>query len=292
MKLTSRLVLRLVILILSAHATGWVVAAQSADPTPEPFYLRDRGTGVATSQFGTYVRKGELVVYPFFEYYRDHNLEYKPSEFGFAGDTDFRGRYRAKEALIFMAYGLTENLAVEVEASTIKASFEKSPLDTSALPSRIEESGLGDVEGQIRWRWKTENEHRPELFSYAEVVIPHSKQKHLIGTPGVEVKVGTGLIRGFKWGTMTVRGAVEYSAASDSKFDLGEYAVEYLKRLSPKWRLYLGVEGTQDELSLIPEVQWHINRRVFVKFNSGVALTSRATDWAPEAGLVYTFPIH
>jgi hypothetical protein len=61
--------------------------------------------------FGTYIRRGELIVYPFFEYYSDKNLEYAPSEFGFAGDENFRGRYRAQEHLLFMAYGLTDDLA-------------------------------------------------------------------------------------------------------------------------------------------------------------------------------------
>ena len=68
---------------------------------------------------------------------------------------------------------------------------------------------------------------------------------------------------------MTVRAAIEYAAASSSKFDLGEYAVEYLKRVSSKVRLYAGVEGNQDELSLITEVQWHLSPRVFVKLKTG-----------------------
>ena len=268
------------------------VASQSqpiADQTPS--YLKDRGTGIATSIFGTYVGHRELIIlFPCYEYYHDRNFEYKPEEFGVVGSTDFRGRYRANEGLLFLAYGINDRMAFEFEAATIKASLEKSPADTSALPPKIVESGLGDVEAQLRWRWRKESEHRPEVFSYAEVVIPHHKSKHLIGTSGVELSFGTGVIRGFNWGTMTFRAAIGYSAGSTSKFDLGEYAVEYLKRLSPKWRLYVGVEGKQDELSLVPELQWHISRNVFFKFNSGVGLTSRATDWAPEVGIVFTLP--
>ncbi|MGH9971471.1 MAG: hypothetical protein ACREBG_27255 [Pyrinomonadaceae bacterium] len=256
----------------------------------EPAYLKDRGTGVATSMFGTYVRRGEVIVYPFFEYYRDRNFEYKPEEFGFAGNQDFRGRYRATEELLFLGYGLTDNLALELEVATIQASLEKSPLDFSTMPRRIEESGLGDVAAQLRWRWRKENERRPEFFSYAEVVFPHHKKKRLIGTPGWELNVGTGLTKGFTWGTMTFRAALEYSGASTSHFDLGEVAVEYLKRLSPKWRLYVGLEGNQDELSLITEAQWHLSRRVYIKFNNGLGLTSKATDWSPEIGIVFTIP--
>jgi len=267
----------------------FAVAAEDAGP-PLPTYLKDRGRGVATSMAGTYVRGGELIVYPFFEYYRANYFEYKPEEFGFAGQEDFRGRYRASEGLLFAAYGLTDDLAVEVEAAVIKASLEKSPADTSGMPARIEESGLGDVEAQLRWRWHKESERRPELFSYGEVVFPHHKDELLIGTPGFEVKLGTGLTRGFKWGTLTARLAVEYSEASTSHFDLGEYAIEYLKRVSPSWRFYVAIEGGQDEVSLIAEAQWHLSRHVFIKLNSGFGLTSKATDWAPEVGIVITLP--
>src|SRR6185436_9140222 len=112
-----------------------------------PAYLRDRGPGVATSMFATYVRRGEWLIYPFFEHYRDRNFEYKPEELGAVGDEDFRGRYRASESLFFIAHGLTDNLAFEIEAAMIRASLEKSSADTSTLPRRLEESGLGDVEG-------------------------------------------------------------------------------------------------------------------------------------------------
>jgi hypothetical protein len=239
--------------------------------------------------FGTYIRKGEFIIYPFFEYYRDEDLEYSPDEFGGVGLEDYRGRYRASEGLLFFGYGLTDDLAFEMEVAGISATFEKSPDDPSGLPFNIEESGLGDVEGQLRWRWKRENESRPELFSYFEFVIPHNEEKVLIGTPGLELKFGTGLTRGFRWGTLTVRGAVEYDEASTSPFDLGEYAIEYLKRVSPSWRLYLGIEGSSDELSLITEAQWHVTRNIFVKLNNGLGLTSKATDWTPEVGVVFTF---
>jgi hypothetical protein len=264
-------------------ALMWLPLAATAQ---EP----ERGSGIATSMFGTYIQRGELILYPFYEHYHDGNAEYKPEEFGFPGSQDFRGRYRANEALFFLAYGVGENVAVEFETAAIRAAFEKSPLDSSAMPRRIAEGGLGDVEGQIRWRWKRERGNRPELFSYGEAVIPHAKDKLLIGTPDWEFKFGTGAVRGFTWGTVTVRAAIEYSRASSSPWDIGEYAVEYLKRLSPKWRVYAGVEGTQDELSLIAEAQLQISRRAFIRLNNGFGLTSKATDWAPELGIVFTLP--
>ncbi len=268
-----------------------VASAQGTPaPAPLPAYLRDRGEGVATSMFGTYIRQGEWIVYPFFEYYRDDDFEYKPEELGYPGEVDYLGRYRANEGLLFLAYGLGENLAVELEAAYISASLEKAADDPSGVPARIEESGLGDVEGQIRFRWQKESERSPELFSYFETVIPHSQDKVLIGTPGWEFKLGTGLVKGFGFGTLTARVAVDYSEASSSHFDLGEYAVEYLKRLSPRFRVYVGLEGTQDELSLITEVQWHVSRNVFVRLNNGLGLTAKAADWTPEVGILFTLP--
>jgi hypothetical protein len=259
-------------------------------PSPEPWYLADRGTGVPTSMFGTYIRRGELIVYPFYEYYRDDDLEYEPSELGHPGDQDFRGRYRAHEGLLLLAYGVTDDIALELETAVIDASLEKSPLDTSTVPPRIEESGLGDVEAQLRWRFGRETASRPELFSFLEAVLPHAEDKVLIGTPGWELKLGAGFVKGYRFGTLSARVAVEYDEASSSEFDLGEYAVEFLKRVSPRFRVFLGVEGSQDEVSLIAELQTQLSRHVFLKLNSGFGITPKATDWAPEVGLLFTLP--
>lgn len=289
MTATLRSTLALAFVVL-ANAPRHAAGQESAPAPAEPGFLGDRGPGVPTSMFGTYIRKGEWLVYPFFEYYRDNDLEYAPEEFGAAGTEDFRGRYRASEGLLFVGYGITNDLALEVEVATISARFEKSPLDPSAVPARITESGLGDFEGQLRWRFRRETERRPELFSYAEVVVPHHGEKPLIGTADWELKGGIGITRGFTWGTLTARAALEYAAASSSEFDLGEYAVEYLKRISPAWRVYLGIEGTQDEVALLTEAQWHLSRHAFVRVNNGLGLTSKATDWAPEVGIVFSIP--
>jgi len=282
---------RFALLLAFDVAVGIAALPEEAHAQEEslPAYLRDRGSGIPTSQFGTYVRKGELLVYPFFEYYRDNNAEYKPAELGFGLDQDFEGKYRASEGLVFLGYGLTDWLAVELEAAYIDASLETSLDDPSGIPEKIEESGIGDVEGQLRLRWARETERRPELFSYFEAVAPLQKDKLLIGTSDWELKFGTGFIKGFSWGTITVRAAMEYFA-SESKLELGEAAVEYLKRLSPSWRLYLGVEGKEDEIQVIPEVQWHITDSLFIKLNSGIGVTPKATDWAPEVGVVFSFP--
>ncbi|MBI5445481.1 MAG: hypothetical protein HY900_30235 [Deltaproteobacteria bacterium] len=66
-----------------ALATALAVPAGGSAHAEEPSpWLRDRGTGVATSMFGTYVKKGETLVYPFAELYFDSDLEYKPDELG------------------------------------------------------------------------------------------------------------------------------------------------------------------------------------------------------------------
>jgi hypothetical protein len=270
-----------------AGAQGAPPAAAATQATPVD-RLRDRGEGLATSQFGTYVRRGEWLVYPFYEYYRDEDFEYAPSELGAVGDEDYRGRYRAHEGLIFVAYGLTDDFAFEIEVAVIDATLEKAANDPSGLPASVQESGLGDIEGQLRWRWRRETDRRPEVFSYAEVVLPHADDKPLTGTPGWELKFGAGVVRGFGWGTLSARAAIDYEEASTSHFDLGEYAVEYLRRLSPAWRVYAGVEGSSDEVSFIGELQWHVNPHVYVKINNGIGLTSKATDWAPEIGVVFS----
>jgi hypothetical protein len=239
--------------------------------------------------FGTYIRKGELLAYPFFEGYVDNDREYKPSDFGYGLDTDLRGRFRATEQLVFLGYGLTDWLAAEFEASIMQANLVTSPDDPTGVPDKIRESGIGDIEGQFRARMMTENQGRPEVFSYFEWVSPNGQDKVLLGTPDWEYKFGGGVIKGSRFGTFTLRMAGEYSM-EESKLDAGEYAVEYLKRFSPAWRAYLGVEGTQDEVELISELQWHVTDRMFFKFNNGFGLTSKATGWAPEIGLLFSLP--
>jgi len=278
--------LGLVVLALLA-ATGGAGASRgysAADSAPA--YLRDRGAGMPLSMFGTYIEKGQLVVYPFFEYYRDSNLEYAPDELGRSQDTDYRGKYEATEELLFVAYGISDRLTLEMEGAIVQAELETSAEDHSGLPREIVASGLGDVEGQLRWRWAKETAGRPEVFSYFETVVPTQPEGSLIGTTDWEFKLGSGLVRGFSWGTMTVRGAVAYDRGAKD-LALGEVALEYLRRLSPKWRVYAGIEGTQDEIELITEAQLRLSRKVFLKANSGFGLTSKATDWAPEVGVLF-----
>lgn len=286
MKIDWRRVAAAVALALNLFVPS-LARAQSGDGAA---WLADRGTGIRTSIFGTYVRHGELLVSPFAEWYIDDDFEYKPAELGFGLEEDFRGKYRATEGLLFLAYGLTHWLAVEVEAAIIDARLEKSPDDPSSMPAELKESGPGDWQIQLDARLMPETATRPEVFAFLEVVPPSNENKPLIGSTDVEYKLGGGVIRGLSWGTVTVRAAAAYSQ-DKGEVEPGEYAVEYLKRLSPRWRVYAGIEGTQDEVELLGEAQLHVSERVYLRANLGRGLTSKATDWAPDVGIVFAFPV-
>jgi hypothetical protein len=251
-------------------------------------YLSDRDGGIPLSMFGTYINEGEFMIYPFYEYYHDSDAEYSPQELGYQLDEDFFGKYRAHEGLIFLGYGISDYLAIELEAAFITATQYKSKDDPTDLPDKIEESGLGDVEGQLRYRWNKENETTPEYFSYFETVFPLQKDKKLIGTSDWEFKFGSGIMKGFSWGTLTARIAVEYDR-SENKTELGEYAVEYLKRISKLFRFYVGIEGSQDEIELITDLQFHVFENGFIRINNAFGVTKKATDYAPEIGILFRF---
>jgi hypothetical protein len=196
-------------LLLALMAAPAIAAAQDTLPA----WLRDRGPGVRTSLLGSYVRHRELLIYPFYEYYSDHDLEYKPSELGYGpSQTDYRGKYRANEGIFFVGYGVGPDVALEFEAAVIDATLETSRATSSA--AEVHESGLGDVEGQIRWRFQRETATRPEFFTYLGAVAPLQKDQHLIGTQTWEVFGGVGFVRGYPWGTLTLRASVEFAEGS------------------------------------------------------------------------------
>jgi hypothetical protein len=265
------------------------IAATSASADEEmPVYLRDRGTGVPTSMFGTYIRRREILVYPFYEFYYDHNAEYDPSETGYGPEADYVARYVAHEGLVYFAYGITDWLMIEVEAAVISATQWKADEDTTQTPDSIHEAGLGDVEGEVRWRYFPEREIRPELFGYFETVLPLQPDRRIIGTSAWEFKFGAGIMKGFAFGTFTGRVAVEYDAGEE-KFEVGEYALEYLKRISTHFSVFGMIEGSQDEVELVAELNLHFNEHVTLKIGSGFGLTEKATDIAPETGLIFSF---
>ena len=191
--------------------------------------------------------------------------------------------------MFFIAYGVSDRLALEFESALYaSATLRKDPADPSPMPAVLRESGFGDTQVEARWRWAHETFSRPEVFSYLEVDFPFQRNKRIIGTQTWAYKLGTGAVKGFSFGTLTLRAAGEYDEA-DKKIIFGEYALEYLKRLSRNWRVYSGIEGDQDEVELILEAQRRLGERATLKLNSGFGLTSKAPDFAPEIGVMFRF---
>jgi hypothetical protein len=257
-------------------------------------HLADRGPGVPTSLFGTYIESGQWMLYPFLEYDKNSDEEYSPRELGYpqpgvVGDDEFFGESAQSEAVLFLGYGISESLAVEFEAELYaSATFDKWPLDNSPVPARIKESGFAGAEAQLRWLWREETPERRAMYSYFEVELPFQDKKVLIGAQDFEFAVGSGFIRHYSWGTLNGRMSLAYDG-EESKIELGEYAIEYLKRVNDRWRLVATMEGEDDEISLIGEGQLTLRPGVILKLNSGFGLTKKAADIAPEIGVLFTF---
>lgn len=262
------------------------VRAQEENPSPR---MEDRGGSIPTSLFGTYLSAGELLLYPFYEYTTNRDAEYNPEELGFTVSEDFLGKEIENEALIFIGYGFSDRLALEFEAAVWASSeLRKAPDDPSNQPETIKESGLGDVETQLRWVWAPETAQRPMFYSFWELVFPFQKNKLILGTQDWETALGFGVVRGYRWGTLNGRVTAKYDA-EDGQVEPGEFGLEYLKRTSPRWRWVAALEGEDDEISLIGEAQLTVARRAVLKLNLGVGLTGKAPDFAPEVGIIFSF---
>jgi hypothetical protein len=61
-------------------------------------------------------------------------------------------------------------------------------------------------------------------------------------------------------------------------FEPGEDALDYLRRVSPWFRVYAGIEGSEDEVE---------EREV--KINNAFGVTPKAPGWAPEIGVAVFF---
>ena len=266
-------------------------AGQSSD---RPAHLRDRGPGVRTSVFSTYLPPHRWLVLPSVAYTSDHNLEYRPASLGFGSQQeDLRGKFHSSEAQLFVAYGVTDWLAFEVEASYIDARFTKSASDTSAPPAQIAEWGVADYAAQARLRIARERGRRPEIFAALEVTPPTQRTKRLIGDGQWNVKGEIGVARGFAFGTMTFRTTVEYNRG-DKHWDLGESSLEYLRQLNPAWRVFLAIEGGEngalDEWTLVTAADWRIADGWFLKVANAAGLMSKSTDWEPQIGVLLELP--
>lgn len=271
--------------MLACSVFAGVAAAAGAGDPP---VLRPGQNSLPTSLFGTYLQAGDFLVYPFYEYETNKEEEYKPSELGFVGDEDLFGEATKQEFLLYLGYGITDRLAVEFEAALyVTEELLTAPEDTSLAPDRIEESGIGEIEVQVRWQWLAETSRRPQLYSFVEVEPPNQRGKQLIGAQEWKVAVGFGVIKDFSWGTMLARLAPAYEGGEGGT--LGEYAFEFQHRVSPRFGYLAGLEGEDDEVLLVGELQWAITPRAVLKLNSGFGLTEKASDFAPEVGVVWSF---
>lgn len=271
-------------------------ASLSASPVLGGDFLRDRGPGVATSLFGTYVTEGELVVYPSFERAHNRAFQYSPTEFGYQPERDFDADHRTSEGVILLGYGLTRSLSVELEAAAVEATFRKSAQDTSALPAEVRESGLGDVQAQVTWRLQEESADRPEIFAFTGAVFPHDRDKQVIGTADLVLLPGIGAVRGFGWGTVAAQLGAEIDFASGSELDWGEWSAGYLRRVAPAWRLAAGLEGQVgggsnfDEVWLVTQVEWEASPNAALRFTNGLGISNHSAGWEPEVGLLLRLP--
>jgi hypothetical protein len=276
--------------MVTTYARVYGITAAFVLQQPNAPNLRDRGPGVRTSEFQTYVARHQLLLLTSAAYIRDHNLEYNPLDWGYGSQEGLRASYRSSEAQLVLAYGITDWLGVELQGSNVSARFERSPSDTSATPARIRESGFGDFAGQVRVRLAQEHGRRPEIFGAVEVIPAAQRGRVLIGDAHWDVNGEIGVVRGFGFGTMTLRTTIEYNHG-DSHWDLGETSLEYLRRLSTSWRVLLAIEGGEtgalDEWTFVTAGQWRIANGCYVKFANGFGLMSKSTDWEPQVGLLF-----
>ena len=49
------------------------------------------------------------------------------------------------------------------------------------------------------------------------------------------------------------------------------------------------MEGDQDEVQAILEIQYRVRPNITIKLNSGFGLTSKAPEFAPEVGVLFSF---
>ena len=249
--------------------------------------------GIPTSLLGTYIRSGELLVYPFFEYTKHNKFDYKPADLGVSapGDqTEFKGKSIEREWLLFVAYAFSDSLALEFESALHGSlDFTRDAADHTGTPDRIQESGLGDTEVNLRWRLQKETARSADVTVFAKTVFPLQKSKKLLGTQSWEFETGAVITKGYAFGTLAARAAIGVTS-DEHKLDLTEWGIDYVKALAPRWRLALSIEGAQaDEVSAIGELQYSVRKNMILKMNLGVGLTEKAPNIAPEIGLLFRF---
>jgi hypothetical protein len=156
-----------------------------------------------TSIFGTYVRPGELLFMPFVEgYYATTRVQTSRAGYGLEQDFAEVGRWRTRSS---WPTGSTTLRRGAGSRALHRGTLDKAPEDPSSMPARLEQSGFGDWQMELNWRAIRETSSHPEVFALLEVDPPSNVNKPLIGTANWESKLGVGVIRGLRWGTVSGR---------------------------------------------------------------------------------------
>ena len=273
-------------------AAGLLAVALPVCAEELPGFLQDRDGKMTTSLFGTFIQDREVLVYPFYEYVRTEE-EYNGEDLGISDDDeDYVGDLDGHEALLFIGYGITEDIHIEFEPLIWERAVlhRASADDSSGLVNEYDESEtFVALQAQLRWRVLRETATMPEIFTWVEVDHPLKKEKALVGNADWEGAWGIGFVKGFSWGTITPRMSINYDHEED-RTAIGEWAVEYFRRINDTWRVVATVEGESDEeISIIGEIQWHFSKRAFLKLNSGFGVHGPAPDVAPEVGIMFSF---
>ena len=266
--------------------------AGAAEVPGSPGYLRDRGPGVPTSLSGIYLTPGEWLGAASYQDLENRGFQYTPDDFGFADTNDYLGEYRFSGGFFFLGYGLNESIALALKVTGGSTKLTKASDDPSAMPAEIKESGISEIAPELTWRFITENVDRPELYAFVSILIPHDRDKDLIGTQDWVVLPGIGLNRGFSWATLSARMNFEYDAASESTLDFGKWSVEGQRRFSDSWWVSVGLEGQVggatnfDEAWQTAFIQWSPTPHIAVRFGSRIGLTQMTEGWTGEIGIV------
>jgi len=172
----------------------------------------------------------------------------------------------------------------------VSARFERSSLDTSGTPATIKESGFTDLAAQARLRLASEQGKATEIFASLEFIPATHRGKKLISDRWTDLKGEIGLVRGFQFGTMTLKTTVEWNHGTT----LGprQHRWSTCDRCRPSggcsWRSRAARAGAMDEWVFVTAAQWRISIAPFSSFPTASAWR-RIHDWEPQVGIMLAF---
>ena len=135
-------------ILMSFFLMSELVAGQDAPASQETYdFLRDRGPGIPTSLFGTYVQKGELSINPFFmprrTTFQNTPLAAKKATPNLARQVgaDFKNVFTTKENMLIVGAGLSATWAVSHFDRDLASSSLNSELNEGARLDHFFEAG-------------------------------------------------------------------------------------------------------------------------------------------------------